>query len=76
MRVCQLAFEQMSSKALVPYSKKSAKYQGQNFAARKLIAQDPEFKNRFRYWEHHNHGRIRSMVITLPRRSELEDIER
>lgn len=45
MRVCQLAFEQMSSKALVPYSqKKSAKYQGQILPQESLIAQDPEFR--------------------------------
>lgn len=45
MRVCQLAFEQMSSKALVPYSqKKSAKYQGQTLPQESLIAMDPEFK--------------------------------
>lgn len=45
MRVCQLAFEQMSSKALVPYSKKkSSKYQGQILPQESLIAMDPEFK--------------------------------
>lgn len=45
MRVCQLAFEQMSSKALVPYSqKKSSKYQGQTLPQESLIAQDPEFR--------------------------------
>lgn len=45
IRVCQLAFEQMSSKALVPYSqKKSSKYQGQILPQESLIAMDPEFK--------------------------------
>lgn len=44
MRVCQLAFEQMSSKAQVPYSKKkTSKYQGQNLPQESKIALDPEF---------------------------------
>ncbi len=45
MRVCQLAFEQMSSAADVPYSKKkTSKYQGQNLPQESKIASDPEFK--------------------------------
>lgn len=44
MRICQLAFEQMSSKAEVPYSKKkTSKYQGQNLPQESKIASDPEF---------------------------------
>lgn len=43
MRVCQLAFELMSSKAEVPYSKKkTAKYQGQELPQESRIALDPE----------------------------------
>ena len=45
MRVCQLAFEQMSYVADVPYSrKKTSKYQGQNLPQESKIANDPEFK--------------------------------
>lgn len=44
MRVCQLAFEEMSSPAEVPYSKKgSSKYQGQVYPEESKIASDPEF---------------------------------
>jgi len=44
MRVCQLAFEMMSSKADVPYSKKkTSKYQGQAMPQESKIANDPEF---------------------------------
>lgn len=44
MRVCQLAFELMTSKADIPYSsKKSSKYQGQMMPQESRIAQDPEF---------------------------------
>ncbi len=44
MRICQLAFELMSSKADVPYSKKkTSKYQGQNLPQESKIAFDPEF---------------------------------
>ncbi|PIQ77036.1 dCTP deaminase [Candidatus Peregrinibacteria bacterium CG11_big_fil_rev_8_21_14_0_20_46_8] len=43
MRVCQLAFEQMSSAADVPYAKKgSSKYQGQMMPVESRIAMDPE----------------------------------
>ncbi len=43
MRVCQLAFEEMSSPAEVPYHrKKSAKYQGQLYPEESRIAADPE----------------------------------
>jgi dCTP deaminase len=46
MRVCQLAFEQMSSPAEVPYQKKkSSKYQGQVYPEESRIAGDPEFAN-------------------------------
>lgn len=44
MRVCQLAFEEMSSAAEVPYHKKgSSKYQGQVYPEESKIASDPEF---------------------------------
>ncbi|MFA5829110.1 MAG: dCTP deaminase [Candidatus Gracilibacteria bacterium] len=44
MRVCQLAFEEMSSPAEVPYHKKgSSKYQGQVYPEESKIASDPEF---------------------------------
>ncbi len=44
MRVCQLAFEDMSSEALVPYSKKkTSKYQGQELPQESRICNDPEF---------------------------------
>ena len=44
MRVCQLAFEEMSSPADVPYHKKgSSKYQGQVYPEESKIAMDPEF---------------------------------
>ncbi len=44
MRVCQLAFEEMSSPAEVPYHKKgSSKYQGQVYPEESKIANDPEF---------------------------------
>jgi dCTP deaminase len=47
MRVCQLAFEQMSSRAEVPYhKKKSSKYQGQVYPEESRIAADPEFTAR------------------------------
>ncbi len=46
MRVCQLAFETMSSKAEVPYNKKkSSKYQGQQFPEESRITADPRFVN-------------------------------
>ncbi len=44
MRVCQLAFEEMSSKAEVPYHMKgSSKYQGQLYPEESRVANDPEF---------------------------------
>ena len=46
MRVCQLAFEMMSSKAEVPYHKKaSSKYQGQSLPEESRISSDPLFTN-------------------------------
>jgi len=43
MRVCQLAFETMTSPAEVDYaSKKTMKYQGQVFPEESRVAQDPE----------------------------------
>lgn len=43
MRVCQLAFEEMSSKADIPYAKKgSSKYQGQMLPVESRICMDPE----------------------------------
>ncbi|QQS59583.1 dCTP deaminase [Candidatus Peregrinibacteria bacterium] len=45
MRVCQLAFETMSSPALVPYSeKKTSKYQDQVLPQESRIYQDPFFR--------------------------------
>jgi dCTP deaminase len=44
MRICQLAFEQMSSPAEVPYHKKAhAKYQNQVYPEESKIMKDPEF---------------------------------
>ncbi len=44
MRVCQLAFETMSSPAEVPYNKKaSSKYQGQELPQESRLTIDPEF---------------------------------
>lgn len=46
MRVCQLAFEQMTSSAEVPYqNKKGSKYQGQVFPEESKIAGDSEFSS-------------------------------
>lgn len=48
MRVCQLAFETMSSPAEVPYSMKaSSKYQGQELPQESRISNDPEFAKIF-----------------------------
>ncbi|MBT5016651.1 dCTP deaminase [Candidatus Peregrinibacteria bacterium] len=45
MRVCQFAFETMSSEAEVPYHQKShSKYQGQELPEESRITIDPEFK--------------------------------
>ncbi|PJC37159.1 dCTP deaminase [Candidatus Peregrinibacteria bacterium CG_4_9_14_0_2_um_filter_53_11] len=44
MRVCQLAFEEMSSAASIPYSKKgTSKYQGQQLPQESKLYADPEF---------------------------------
>ena len=44
-RICQLAFETMSSECLVPYGeKKSSKYQGQELPEESRVADDPEFQ--------------------------------
>jgi len=44
MRVCQLAFEEMTSPAEVPYSmKRSSKYHKQIYPEESKIASDPEF---------------------------------
>jgi len=46
MRVCQLAFEKMTSKADIPYNKKkSSKYHGQIFPEESRISEDPRFVN-------------------------------
>ena len=43
-RICQLAFEQMTSPALVPYwEKKCSKYQGQILPEESRVWIDPEF---------------------------------
>ena len=45
MRVCQLAFENMSSEALVPYGNKAcSKYQNQILPEESQVGVDPEFK--------------------------------
>lgn len=45
MRVCQLAFEQMSSAALIPYGEKScSKYQNQVLPEASRVGRDPEFQ--------------------------------
>jgi dCTP deaminase len=45
MRVCQLAFETMSSKADVPYyAKATSKYQGQVMPQESMISVDPELR--------------------------------
>lgn len=45
MRVCQLAFEEMSSPADVPYNKKAtSKYQGQKLPEESRLTIDPEFQ--------------------------------
>lgn len=45
MRVCQLAFESMTSPADMPYNKKpGSKYQGQSLPEESRLAQDPEFR--------------------------------
>lgn len=44
MRICQIAFEQMSSPADTPYDKKPhSKYQGQVLPEESRLAMDPEF---------------------------------
>ncbi len=44
MRVCQLAFENMTSPALVPYGKKAcSKYQNQELPQESRVGDDPEF---------------------------------
>lgn len=44
MRVCQIAFEQMTSPAEMPYHKKpGSKYQGQQLPEESRLSQDPEF---------------------------------
>ena len=44
-RICQLAFEQMTSEAIVPYGDKScSKYQGQELPEESRVMNDPEFK--------------------------------
>ena len=44
MRVCQLAFETMTSAALIPYGeKKSSKYQNQVMPEESRVGNDPEF---------------------------------
>jgi len=46
MRVCQLAFEEMSSPAEIPYNMKaSSKYQGQTLPEESRITVDPEFRS-------------------------------
>ena len=43
-RICQLAFEQMTSEAIVPYGKKAcSKYQGQELPEESRVMNDPEF---------------------------------
>jgi deoxycytidine triphosphate deaminase len=45
MRICQLAFEMMSSPAQMPYDRKpGSKYQGQVLPEESRLAMDAEFK--------------------------------
>jgi dCTP deaminase len=45
MRVCQIAFEEMSSPAETPYNKKpNSKYLGQSLPEESRLSQDPEFQ--------------------------------
>ena len=45
MRICQIAFEQMSSPAETPYNKKPhSKYQGQYLPEESRLTADPEFR--------------------------------
>ncbi len=47
MRVCQLAFETMTSEAIVPYGKKPcSKYQNQELPEESRIGNDPEFETK------------------------------
>ena len=47
MRVCQIAFEQMTSPAEIPYSKKAhSKYQGQMLPEESRLDSDPEFQEK------------------------------
>jgi len=49
MRICQIAFEQMSSAAEMPYhSKPGSKYQGQVLPEESRLSTDPEFSKRAR----------------------------
>ncbi|MBI5413310.1 dCTP deaminase [Candidatus Peregrinibacteria bacterium] len=58
MRVCQLAFEPMSSHAEVSYSKKkTSKYQGQILPQESRIAMDPEFLEIAKSRKHKNMNR-------------------
>lgn len=60
MRVCQLAFELMTSAAEVPYSKKkTSKYQGQNLPQESKISLDPEFED----MNKRKHARIKNDIL-------------
>ncbi len=46
MRVCQIAFEQLSGPADMPYNKKpGSKYQGQSLPEESRLSMDPEFQS-------------------------------
>lgn len=66
MRVCQLAFETMSSKAEVPYyAKATSKYQGQIMPQESMISIDPELrKARSLYLENIAKAKLEHTKIT------------
>ena len=64
MRVCQLAFETMSSPAEVPYSKKShSKYQGQMLPEESRLSMDPEFRKHRELRERKREATLREQGI-------------
>ena len=64
MRVCQLAFETMSSPADVPYHmKKTSKYQGQELPQESMINNDPEL---VRHHRHLKTNHVQTKQIDLP----------
>lgn len=57
MRICQLAFETMTSSAEVPYGKKrGAKYQGQRLPEESRLSQDEEFQLEYQIYQAEQKG--------------------